>query len=344
MKILKSISIYCTLAVFALGSVQLSAQSVTTTPVGYVKLTIKGTGGQGSEAFSYLGVPMHHAADFQNVITATADNSITCANAGWTLNEYENSHYIMILSGTNTGMSTTITGNTGDTLTTADNLSQVLTGDEQFAIHKYTTIADVFGATNSAGLKEGSFGGGADNILIQGQSNNFNTYYYSSGGLFGGEGWRSVSSPTNDASETIIPHGAGIVVVRRDSSDITITVLGSVFPKDVTTPVEEGYNWKTSSIPIDLTLSKLFGMNNETNLLKGGSFAGDADKVLVFDDDGTYSTYYFKNGGLFGGTGWRSVRSNDVDESNAIIAKPGKMFMINRSNGIAFNLTEKSPL
>lgn len=341
MKILKSIPIYCTLAVFALGSVQLSAQSVTTTPVGYVKLTIKGTGGQGSEAFSYLGVPMHHAADFQNVITAKADNSITCANAGWTLNEYENSHYIMILSGTNTGMSTTITGNTGDTLTTADNLSQVLTGDEQFAIHKYTTIADVFGATNSAGLKASYGPGTADTILIQDNSNSFNTYYYKNGGL-GGIGWRSSTNPINDKANTIIPHGAGIIVVRRENTDLIITVLGSVFPENVVTPIEQGFNWKTSSIPVDLTLSTLFGSNNQAGL-DSGYGPGNADNVIIFNASGGFESYYYKDSGL-GGIGWRSSGNPITDHANTVIAKPGEMFLINRSGGEAFNLTETSPL
>ena len=284
---------------------------------------------------------MHHAADFQNVITATADNSITCANAGWTLNEYENSYYIMILSGTNTGMSTTITGNTGDTLTTADNLSQVLTGDEQFAIHKYTTIADVFGATNSAGLRGGAHSGLADNILIQTGSSSFSTYYYKDSGPIGGVGWRG-ANPTVDASQTIIPHGAGIIVVRGEPTDITITVLGSVFPKDVVTPIEAGFNWKTASIPTDVTLANLFGPNNEA-MLQGGAHSGLADNILVFDANGNITTYYYKNVGLIGGIGWRGANPTS-DQADTVIARPGEMFLINRSGGGAFNLTESSPL
>ena len=284
---------------------------------------------------------MHHAADFQNVITAKADNSITCANAGWTLNEYENSHYIMILSGTNTGMSTTITGNTGDTLTTADNLSQVLTGDEQFAIHKYTTIADVFGVTNSAGLKASDGPGTADNILIQSGTNSFNTYYYKDRGLLGGLGWRG-ANPTVDASQTIIPHGAGIIIVRGEPTDITITVLGSVFPKDVVTPIEAGFNWKTASIPVDVTLAGFFGPNNEARLI-GSDGPGTADNILVFDVNGNITTYYYKDRGLIGGIGWRGANPT-VDQANTVIARPGEMFLINRKGGAAFNLTEDSPL
>ena len=325
-----------------LQGVSLFGQSVSTVPVGYTTITIYGTGGQGTEAFSYLGVPMHHAANFRSAMTAKADNSITCTNAGWTANAYANTHFVMIMSGDKTGMSATITANTADTLTTAENLSSILTGNEQFAIHKYTTIADVFGATNSAGLKGSYSSGTADNILIQTGSNSFSTYYYKDSGLAGGTGWRSAASSSVDASGTIIPYGSGIIVVRRESADLKVSVMGSVFPDDVVTPVEQGFNWKTASLPVDVTLAGFFGANNEAGL-KGSYSSGLADNVLVFDRSGNMTTYYYKDSGLAGGTGWRSAASSSKDEANTVIAAPGSMFMIRRIDD-AFNLTEKSPL
>jgi uncharacterized protein (TIGR02597 family) len=273
-------------------------------------------------------------------MTAKADNSITCANAGWTANAYANTHFVMILSGDNTGMSATITANTADKLTTAENLSSILTGDEQFAIHKYTTIADVFGATNTAGLKGGITDSSADNILIQTGSNSFATYYYKNAGPIGGTGWRG-ADPTVDASGTIIPYGSGIIAVRRESTDLKVTVSGSVFPDDVVTPVEQGFNWKAPSLPVDVTLAGFFGANNEAGL-KAGITDSSADNVLVFDRSGNITTYYYKNAGPIGGTGWRGADPS-TDEANTVIAAPGAMFMIRRVDD-AFNLTEKSPL
>ncbi|MGB0290854.1 MAG: TIGR02597 family protein, partial [Opitutales bacterium] len=243
---------------FCLSGTHLVSESVSTVPVGYVTLTINGTGGVGTEAFSYLGVPMHHNANFRSAMTAKADNSITCANAAWTANAFANTHFVMIMSGDNTGMSATITANTANTLTTAENLNSILTGNENFAIHKYTTIAEVFGADNSAGLKGGAHSGLADNILIQTGSNSFATYYYQTGGL-GGTGWRSAASSSVDASGAIIPHGSGIIAVRGESADLKVSVMGSVFPDDVVTPLEQGFNWKTASLPLDVTLAGFFG-------------------------------------------------------------------------------------
>ncbi len=326
---------------FCLSGTHLFSDSVSTVPVGYVTLTINGTGGVGTEAFSYLGVPMHHNANFRSAMTAKADNSITCANAAWTANAFANTHFVMIMSGDNTGMSATITANTANTLTTAENLNSILTGNENFAIHKYTTIAEVFGADNSAGLKGSYSSGQADNILVQTGSNSFATYYYKNAGLIGGTGWRG-GDPTVDASGAIIPHGSGIIAVRGESADLKVSVMGSVFPDDVVTPLEQGFNWKTASLPVDVTLAGFFGANNEAGL-KGSYSSGQSDNVLVFDRSGNITTYYYKNAGLIGGTGWRSAASSSMDQANTVIAEPGSMFMIRRTEA-AFNLTEESPL
>jgi hypothetical protein len=92
---------------------------------------------------------------------------------------------------------------------------------------------------------------------------------------------------------------------------------------------------------VDVTLAGFFGANNEAGL-KGGAYGGEADNILVFDRSGNMTTYYYKNAGLIGGTGWRSADPSK-DEANAVIGETGTMFMIRRVDD-AFNLTEKSPL
>ena len=321
----------------------LQAQTVSTDPVGYVTLTINGTGGTASEAYSYLGVPLHLASSTSGSISNVTGATISSSGQSWTENAYANTHYILITSGSNAGINTTITSNTSDTLTTADDISSFLSGDETFSVHEYNTIANVFGAANESGLDGGSSAGNADKILIQ-TATGFNTYYYKNAGLLGGTGWRSSTSTITDASNTVIAPGAGIIVVRSQTDDINLVISGSVYSSDAITPVEAGYNWKTASIPVTLTLSGLFGANNEAGL-DGGSSAGNADNVLVLDSDtGAITSYYYKDSGLLGGTGWRSSVSTITDQANAVIAEPGKMFLINRSGGSAFNLTEASPL
>ena len=317
-----------------------SLSAVETDPVGYITVTINGNGGTG-DAFTYMGVPLHAAVTSAGVIdTAPAANSLTDTSQAWTVDEHSGA-YVMITSGANEGVSATISSNTADTLTTAEDLSSLLAGDESFEIRPYTTLGDIFCATNTAGLDGGSTAGNADAILIQSGSG-FNTYYYKNAGLLGGTGWRSSTSPSADQSGVIVPFGTGIIIVRKQADDIDLVISGSVFGGDAITPIETDYNWKAPSIPVGLTLNALFGVANEAGL-DGGSSAGNADNVVVPTASGL-TTYYYKSAGLLGGTGWRSSSSPSVDEGATVFVQPGQMFLINRTGGAGFNLAETSPL
>ena len=332
----KTLSLFS--ATFLIVASSLSA--VTTDPVGYITVTINGNGGSG-DAFTYLGVPLHKAVVASGALdTAPTAHSLTDTSQSWTVDEYSGA-YVMITSGVNEGVSATISSNTSDTLTTSEDLSSLLAGNETFEIRPYTTIADVFGATNSAGLDGGSTAGNADTILIQAGAG-FDTYYYKDAGFLGGTGWRSSANPSIDESNTVIPFGTGIIVVRKQTDDIDLVISGSVFGGDAITPIEEDFNWKAPSIPVGLTLNGLFGPENEAGL-DGGSAAGNADNVVVPTASGL-TTYYYKNAGFLGGTGWRSSASPSVDEGDTVFVQPGQMFLINRTGGAGFNLAESSPL
>ncbi|MGJ8649300.1 MAG: TIGR02597 family protein [Opitutaceae bacterium] len=318
------------------------ATPVTTDPVGYVTVTINGTGGVASEAFTYMGAPLHAATSTAGALDTSAANTLTDSSQTWTVDAYAG-NYVLITSGTNEGVSATIASNTATALTTVEDLDSLLAGDETFEIRSYTTIGDLFGAANEAGLDGGSGAGNADNILLQDGAGGFDTYYYKDSGIFGGTGWRSSASNSIDESGAAIPFGSGAIVVRRQSADIDLVISGAVFGGDATSPVEAGFNWMATAIPVDVTLAGLFGAANEAGL-DGGSGAGNADNILVQDGSGGFDIYYYKDAGIFGGTGWRSSASNSVDESAAVVATPGQMFLINRSGGAGINLTETSPL
>ena len=154
---------------------------------------------------------------FAGIISSKADNTITVADANWNPDEFADTHYVQITFGDNEGIMTTIISNTEDTLTTFDNLSDFIVGDETIAIRKYKTIGDVFGVNNSAGLIGAASSGDADRVLLpNAKAQSFDTYFYKTGGL-GGIGWRSTNSSTEDASDTIILPGAGILVRRSQA-------------------------------------------------------------------------------------------------------------------------------
>jgi len=314
---------------------------VTTDPVGYVTVTINGTLGNSSEAFTFMGVPLHKPVSSSGAISGVGVNTISVSDAMWDTDEFA-MNYIQILSGNAEGFIATIVSNTSDVLTISEDMSGMLTGSESFAIRPYNTIADIFGANNESGLDGGSSAGNADNILIQTEAG-FDTYYYKDSGLIGGTGWRSSSSSVTDKAAAIIAPGDGIIIKRSQEADIDLIISGSVFPTNFVNPIEAGFNWKTTSIPITVTIADFFGPLNEAGL-DGGSSAGNADNILILNAQAGFDTYYYKDSGLIGGTGWRSSASSITDESAKVLAEPGVMFYINRSGGNAFNLTENSPL
>ncbi|MGJ8651956.1 MAG: TIGR02597 family protein [Opitutaceae bacterium] len=324
----------------ALLAASSNLQAVETEPVGYVTVTVAGTGGVAAEAFTYMGVPLHKSSIAAGAITGIAANTITASGAAWTVDDYAGA-YVLITSGTNEGVSSTISSNTATELTTVDDLTSLLAGDETFTIREYTTIADVFGAANEAGLDGGTNSGEADTVLFQSPSG-FTSYYYKDGGFIGGTGWRTSTDASTEQGGTTIPFGDGIIVVRKQSADLDIVLSGSVFGGDATTPVEAGFNWKSASIPVDLTLAGLFGAANEVGL-DGGSNSGEADNIIV-PAGGGLTTYYYKDSGFIGGTGWRTSTDASTEQGATVIVEPGQMFLINRSGGAAFNLTEASPL
>ncbi|MEZ5325550.1 MAG: hypothetical protein R3F19_10850 [Verrucomicrobiales bacterium] len=75
------------------------------------------------------------------------------------------------------------------------------------------------------------------------------------------------------------------------------------------------------------TLADIFGAANEAGLTKGSGEV--ADIVWVPNGDGTFTRYYYKEGGL-GGTGWRSLASPTIDESNAPIVYSDAFFIQSR--------------
>lgn len=317
------------------------SHAVTTDPVGYVTVQINGTGGEGSSAFSFLSVPMHGAIDAQSTIASFGTSSITASSSDWTADQFAATHFVQIVSGPNEGIAATITANTSDTLTTAEDLSTLLAGGESFAIRKYTTIADVFGPANEAGLVGAAGVGLADNILVPDGAGGFEFYYYKNGGL-GGTGWRSSASASIDEANKILPFGEGFLVRRIASEDISLVVTGSVIANDSLIPFESGVNWAAPVAPKTYTIAEFFGPNNEAGLV-GAAGAGLADNILLPDGSGGYLFFYYKNAGL-GGTGWRSSASASINEADRILVEPGSLFIVNRSQGDAFNLFELNPV
>ena len=318
----------------------LAAQTATTAPVGYVSVTVNGTGGVGSSAISVIGVPMVNAADTSGVLTAAAGTTLTSSGASWTSGAFASTHYVQITSGTNTGISATVTGNTATTLTTAQDISSLLVGTETFEVRAYNTLADVFGAANESGIGSGANAAAADEILVYNGAG-FDIYYYQEGASFGGIGWRTSTNGFTDQSSALLPSGLGLVVKRKQSADVDVVISGSVLTTNSIVPVEAGVNWMSGANPIDYTLADYFGADGGD--LQSGANAAAADEILVPKAGGGFDIYYYQEGASFGGIGYRSSVNAFTDASATVLATVGNGFVLKRK-GTAYNQVDATPL
>ena len=81
-----------------------------------------------------------------------------------------------------------------------------------------------------------------------------------------------------------------------------------------------------------LTLSDVFGANNEAGLTSGGD-PSNSDLIYLMSTDGaaSYATYYYQTDtlGFLGGDGWRVVGNSNTDMSNVVVA-PDDGLMVRR--------------
>ena len=159
----------CTVALFAFASLGL-AQTVATDPVGFITLNVQGTGGTVPSALSFLGLAFTQPVSYQATLASASGTTLTDSSASFTgtsggFNGTTGAFYIELTTGTGAGRTSQITGNTTNTITTANDLSSFVTAGTGYKIRPNWTLATVFGSTNQAGL----FGGtktSADQVLV----------------------------------------------------------------------------------------------------------------------------------------------------------------------------------
>ncbi|MFO1498795.1 MAG: TIGR02597 family protein [Verrucomicrobiota bacterium] len=323
-----------------------SAAEVASPVHGIITLTIKGHGGHGTSALSFLGLGLTQPVICQGNLESFQNNVVTDQDASWTDDQFNgpaDSCYLEITSGPAAGMMSDIvdTSASSKSLTLADNLSGYLSGGETFKVRKHWTLAKLFGANNEAGLGGGSFLT-ADQILIYDPvSAQYTTYYYQTSGI-GGTGWRSNLSATESAAGRKLDLTRGLVIRRKVAGDLNVKICGAVKTGDTYFLVHPGLNFAGNVYPVEgLTLgnSQLYTGDPATGLAPG-SFVS-ADKVLIYNGAG-YDTYYYQNQGL-GGIGWRSSANANVDASATVIPGGSSIVIQRNKNKDAFYWVASQP-
>lgn len=259
------------------------------------------------------------AADFTNAFTGVS--SYDFDEAGGPDPAVPNL-FIEITSGANLGANTEVTGFTGTTLTTNDDLSTLVSVGDTYSVRELTTIAGIFGAANEAGLFPNATSGLADQVWLP-VGSGFSKVFYHPGGGFPSTtpGWYVVGqSLTDSAANHPIYVTASMIIERRASqpTPLALIVSGHVRTKATSIAVETGFSFFDRLFPVGATLGNsglvlVDGSQNPIGGLSGGS-ANTADIVWLPDGAGGYEKFYYETGAGFPGKmiGWQLVGGADA--------------------------------
>ena len=224
---------------------------------------------------------------------------------------------IDILSAT----STTVTVSTGDAAS--------LSGTDSFKIRKYLTLGDVFGASNSAGLKQGPTIGEADIVyaLVNG---NWKQYFYFDDVVgFDPTKWADLSQ-VGDAKDARIDPDQGVLIARKTGSgSVSLVVTGTVKSTQAKIPVATGMQIVTNPWPTPMTFTQLgIQTGSVATGLKQGPSVGEAD-VIYRLENGEWKQYFIYDDQIgFDPVKWKKL-GDTADPSNIQIGV-GEAILIKR--------------
>ena len=320
------------------------AQSFTQ-PVGISKVTIDGSGTNES-AFTALSVTYENAPLYSGTISTATGAVINLTTSDLSASQYAGSdpnsdatHYVLLTSGDNEGLSLEILENTTSTVTvTSDNLESLSLSGVTMEILAHSTLADIFGAENSAGLTSGSNVNLSDRIYIMRAdgSGDWDSYYYQTSQR-AGTGWRKLGNTSTDYQGLTLPLDTGLLISRIGNDDLTIYVYGSVKKTGSHMRVlESGYSLLGNPFPIDITLNDS-GIYSPDNGYVSSSTPATSDQLFVIDADGNFDSYYYQTSQR-AGTGWRKVGGDSsTDVGTQIIPATSSFYILHRGTGLTWN-------
>ena len=301
-------------AVLILGSPALVLGQATTKPVGFQSVTVK------ASAFNLVGINFLKASVVVGVLEGVTVNSATDNDVDFATALSGLSNLVIeITNNTGAGAWANVSAPVGGQVTLDTDLVALgAAAGDSYQIFALPTIAEVFGATNSAGLKSGNTTT-ADIIWLSKSdgSGGFDKYYYAAASPpFITAGWKSASTGNTNQAGTAIYHNESMIIERRETTDLTLTFAGTVKTTPTLIPVFTGFNFIERSFPVLSTL----GNSSLSNYLGAGT-STTADVVWIPNASGGYDKFYFATAvPPFITAGWKGVSTGNADASATPLA------------------------
>ena len=190
---IKNLNLIGLVALFSAAAVSSAiAQDVSSTPVGYVTITVNGDG------YTAITNPLQNAVVYSGTASSIAGDTITTSfsltadEVAGTDADGNSAYYVQTAS----GAIYDVTANTESTITVSSDVSSLISADDAISVKKYTTLGDIFSTDNAFGLTSGGDVASSDVVYIMSSDGvgSYAQYYYQTdpfGGFFGGDGWRA---------------------------------------------------------------------------------------------------------------------------------------------------------
>jgi uncharacterized protein (TIGR02597 family) len=272
------------------------AQTAVTDPVGYITINVAGTAA--ATTYSAIAPTLVNKVEFSGVVTAISGDGKTLSLTGLTASAFGPNFWLEITNGTGEGAWTNIVSNSATGITVSDAMTTFVTaGTTTIKVRQHVTIAQFFGANNTAGLQGGADPGQADEVVFLGDrgvaSQNVTVFYDP-----GAPGW--FNGDFAAADNLAIEPGVGMLIARKAHSNTSFVQVGHVKTGKSMTSVLQGPTAADfgenvigvrSAVGVTLAASNLFTGNNATGV-RGGDDPGLADEVIQFVG-GAPKTYFF---------------------------------------------------
>jgi hypothetical protein len=339
-KTLHFLTLVTTLATSLMGVGQ-AQTTATTTPVGYITVTIPAaTPPTIPEVNVAFAVQLYNLANFQGAVaTVTAPNQFTLTGANFTAGAFATASAprgVRIMTGAQQGLLLLVTANTTNQLTVAlpngvTDISTILSVGNAVQVLPINTFGSLFGTTTPL-LTPGANASVADVVFVLSKdlsgADQWLTFFHN------GTSWRQ-SGIGGNKNDTILYPDEGVFIVHRGTDPVILTMMGTVPSTNEQTDLfGSGSTFMANRFPVDVQFGNS-GIDTSAGWVKASN-ATSADKVYLWDTTDLVWQTYFHNG-----TSWR--RSGIGGNRNTDIIKAGTAVVISRSSPTPAVLTQTLP-
>ena len=286
------------------------AQSVSSTPVGYVTQTISAGTGTG-RVFTPISLPLYEPASVTSAsgsISSVSATGVTVSSAGFgDLSDSATPYALRVTSGASEGANLLISSNTTDTLTFDFSLSSVastsgITAGDTYEIVSVDTLSSLFGGPSDGVIFSAATQADADIVFVF--SNGAWLAHYHNG-----SNWIRKSGRSTIISNDLPLTPDRAVLLSRISDQSTSYVLTGTLPStdSVLKLNASGFSFLANNTPTPITLANL-ALQNANGFVNG--LSGDA---IYLYSGGSWLKYNHDGTNWIRKSGRSTLISNDVE-------------------------------